>query len=136
MNRIDEKDKFEPIEGMSVDVERLGVDWSAQRVRINERIEARRVGRSPMRTAFAGLAAATVVAILAIVIWWRMPAIDQAQNMDQFFAEVDAISDNYVPAGLYVLNGFIDERPDAEAMVEFVLPTEGEEEDLWNTNGS
>ena len=136
MNRIDEREKFGSIEGMSVDVGRLGVDWSAQRVRINERIKVRRVSRSPMRTAFAGLAAATVVAILAIVIWWRMPAIDQAQSMDQFFAEVDTISDNYVPAGLYVLNGFIDEQPDAEAMVEFVLPTEGDEEESWDTNGS
>jgi hypothetical protein len=135
MNEKD-KDKFEGVEGMSVDVEGLGVDWSAQRARINRGIEARRVRVSPFRNAFAGLAAATVVALLAMLIWWRMPAIDQAQNMDQFFAEVDAISDNYVPAGLYVLNGFIDERPDAEAMVEFVLPTEGEEEDLWNTNGS
>ncbi len=89
-----------------------------------------------MRTAFAGLAAVTVVAVLACMIWWRVPAIDQTYDIDQFFAEVDAISDNYVPAGLYVLNGFIDEQPDAEAMVEFVLPTEGEEEDLWNTNGS
>jgi hypothetical protein len=136
MNGKNERDKFESIEGMSVDVERLGVDWAAQRARINGRIEARRVSRSPLRTAYAGLAAATVIAVLALLVWWRMPAIDQTQDIDQFFAEVDSISDNYVPAGLYVLNGFIDEQPDAEAMVEFVLPTEGEEEDLWNTNGS
>lgn len=130
MNRIDEREKIESMEGMSIDVEHLGVDWATQRARINRRIEARRVSRSPFRNAFAGLAAATVVALVAMVIWWRMPALDQTQDIDRFFAEVDTISDNYVPAGLYVLNGFIDERPDAEAMVEFVLPSEGEEEDL------
>lgn len=136
MNRTNERDKFESIEGMSVDIDRLGVDWATQRARINQRIEARCVSRNPFRTAFAGLAAATVVALIAMMVWWRMPALDHAQDIDQFFAEVDTISDNYVPAGLYVLNGFIDERPDAEAMVEFVLPSEGEEEESWNTNGS
>lgn len=136
MDRMDEGKDIEIVERMSVDVDGLGVDWAAQRARINQRIGARRAEKSPLRSAFAGLTAATVAALVAMIIWWRIPALDHAQDIDQFFAEVDTISDSYVPAGLYVLNGFIDERPDAEAMVEFVLPSETEEEDIWNTNGS
>jgi hypothetical protein len=136
MNRMDDREKFESVEGMSVDVDKLGVDWAAQRAGINRKIEARRVSASPFRNAFAGLAAATVAALLVMTIWWRMPALDHAQQVDQFFAEVDAISDSYVPAGLYVLNGFMDEEPETEATVESVLPSEGEEEESWNTNGS
>lgn len=126
--------KFEVEDGidrMAVDVDGLGVDWANQCARINERIGARRVRSRALRTAWAGAVAAVVVAGLALLIWWRgAPLVGDGQDMDQFFTEMDFISEGYVPEGLYVLNGFIDEQPDAEAMVEFVVPQVGGEEEL------
>lgn len=114
----------------SLEADDLGIDWARQRVMINERIDAKRVRGRSVRVAWAGAAAAAVVAVLAIVIWWRSPVMNGGYDADQFFTEIDVISEEYVPEGLYVLNGFLNERPDAEAMVEFIVPQDDSQEEL------
>lgn len=114
----------------AVDVEGIGVDWAGQRARINGRIDAAGARRS-LRPAWYGAVAAVLVAAIAIIIWWHHSAgVARQEELNQFFTEIDSISDDYVPAGLYVLNGYLNEQPDAEAMVEFMLPEEGDKEEL------
>jgi len=127
---IDDRGGFKDDAGrQAVDVGRLGIDWARQRARINERLDAEGAGRR-LRPAWYGAAAAVLVAAIAIFVWWSgVPRVGD-ESPDQFFTEIDVISEEYVPAGLYVLNGYLDEQPDAEAVIEFMLPQEGDEEEL------
>ncbi len=125
-----ERGELDSRDRLSIDVEKLGVDWGRQRALINRGIEERRSRVGLPKSAWAGALASAALAAIALLIWWRAPHAPQQQDLDQFFAEMEAISDNYVPAGLYVLNGYIDMQPDAEAMLDYIAPQEGSEEEL------
>lgn len=112
-----------------IGVGRLGIDWARQRAQINQRIDARNIRVRRIRLAWT-TGAAIAAAALVILMWHRSFITPYSDEMDDFMAEIEAVSDDYVPSGLYVLNGFLDDKPDAETMVEFVIPPYGGEEDL------
>jgi|GEM_PF-3772721 len=115
---------------MSIDVDRLGVDWDRQAQLIASRAGERRhrPSRNVALAAAASLAAAAT--ILLVLMWPGGRTYEGWQDMDAFMRGAESVSTDYVPEGLYVLNGFDESGYEESSMMEFIIHDEGAKEDL------
>lgn len=115
-----------------VDPERAGVDWTVQRAAINERIAAGQGRRHLSRWLLATATAAVLAALLFVPLTddHRHEEEVAAIDADLFLEEVDAMVDDYVPQGLYVLNGYEIERSSFEERLNYLVPQVSGEEAL------
>lgn len=108
----------------SIDIDELGVDWNAQRVKINERI---RMKEKPAFFSFKlARAGVVLVAVMAFAITWftiKAPVSEvEIVNVDLASAPEEIYVDD-MPSALYVLNGFDDEDDDFDDTMSYIVPS-------------
>ncbi len=118
--------------------EHFDVDWERQRMRINERIDARR----PL-PAWRWAAIAATTAAIALAAWFGAHQLnlapENAQSYAQLEAEVDEVIAGSLPRSLVALNGWTEVDFDDDVYIPAALSplnddnsnmNEGEEEAL------
>ncbi len=106
---------------LAVDIDKLGIDWDAQRVRINERVSK---GEAPIRKLSWALGVFSVAAMIVIAVIIFTFSAPRIENGNDLYTEVDI--EDEIPYGLYVLNGFTEETTSFDETVQFILAEEGD----------
>ena len=107
---------------LAVNVDRLEVDWNAQRVQINDRIS--RGGKPVLNLSWVlgALSVAAMIVAAVVIFTFSAPHVEDGSDL---FTDID-IEEYDMPYGLYVLNGFTEEASSFDETANFILAEEGD----------
>jgi len=115
----------------TIDIDKLEINWARQRVQINERITERTRVRSRRIWGYA-LATAVAIVMFAAIISWPLFKLSEDVKIDEKdYLDTELFEDvgDMMPQSLYVLNNIDDGEYDLESMVNYMVPSNGNEED-------